>query len=230
MTSGNSLRRRGVLKTLGGIGAGIAAGGAGLLVASTGGARAVGSQDLGSASVTSDDGTVQYVAIYGDSVVEWDGFDAEATQFSIDIDARVDGVTSFKNLHSTGKVDLSNSSWGNHDESLSGPGTSGTIKTGIGLGTGGKHNPETDWHIVGTDPDGYGLPTNSISASALENTDGGTTKTFTITIRSTYRWYDSSGGQIFQKTFTSTVDVDVTNEPATATGSSGDGEDGATAA
>lgn len=62
-------------KALGGIAAAgtLAIGGVGL-VAQSGGARATGGGDYEEVTVTSDDGTVEYVAIYGASTVEWDGF------------------------------------------------------------------------------------------------------------------------------------------------------------
>lgn len=209
-------KRRTVLKGAAGALGVAAVSGAGVLLGSNR-ARASAATDYGDATVTSDDGTVEYVAIYGDSVVEWDGFETEATQFSIDIDARVVDVTSWVNLHETGKVAL-DSDWGDN-EALSGPGTSGTIESSIGLDGDGNHDPGIDWHVVGSDPDGYGLPGESIDPVNLEVDADGASEDFTVEIRSVYKWFDASGSFIFEKTFTSGVDVDVTNEETSASGS-----------
>lgn len=223
------MERRNYLKGVGGIVGAATIGGAALLFGSDG-ASATALQNFGSASASSDDGSVEYVAIFGDSVVEWDGFDEPAVSFSILTEARVPGQVGWTELNDTGEVALSQGdSWGNHDEKLSGEGTSGTIETGIGLGTGGNHDSTTDWHVVGSDPDGYGLPQNSIDPSNLKNDSDGTTETFTIEIRSTYDWYDANNNDLFTKSFTSSVNVDVINEPASATASDGSGDDGAVA-
>lgn len=223
------MQRRDVLKTAGGIAGVGAISGAGL-VAFSGGARATAAQDFGSATITSDDGTVEYVAVFGDSRVDWTGFEETATQFTIDIDGRVKGETDWVNLYGSGAVSLDNDDWGNYDEETSDPGTSGYIETGIGLDEDGNHDPTIDWHVVGSDPDGYGLPENSIDPAALEVDGDGDTNTFTVLIRSTYTWYDSGGNEVFSEEFTSTVDVTVENVPAEATASDGDGEDGAVGA
>lgn len=220
------MQRRNFLKAAGGLAALTAVGGAAL----TGGATATSNQSYGDVTISSDDGSVEYVAIYGDSVVTWDGFDTEATQFSIAIEAKLGSESTWTQLHDTGLVDLSNANWGNYDESLSGPGTSGTIESGIGLAEDGTHDPTIDWHVVGTDPDGYGLPQNNISASKLSVDSDGTTETYVVEIRSTYTWYDAGDAEIHSETFTSTVDVTVTNEATTASTSDGSGDDGATGA
>lgn len=222
------MERRDILKTAGGIGAVSATGGAALL-AMTGGAAATAEQNFGDATVTSDDGTVEYVAIYGDSRVDWEGFDTEASQFSILIEGRVAGETQWVELQDTGAVSLSND-WGNYDEDHSGPGTSGYIESGIGLDEDGTHDPAIDWHVVGSDPDGYGLPENSIDPSALTVENDGGTYTYTVQIKSTYTWYDSGGNEIFDEDFIGSVEVTVNNKEANAEASDGDGEDGATAA
>lgn len=238
MTENRKLDRRSVLKGLGGTAA-TAAVGATALVSMTGGASATGSFDYGDATVKSDDGTVEYVAIYGDSVVKWDGFDTPAKYFDIDIDLVVeqdwDGQTAAEaDLHETGRVDLDNDDWGNYDESLSGSGTSGDIKSGIGLDENGKHDSTIDWHVIGdgSHDDGYGLPPvdDRVDPSAVENGHDGETRGFTLTIKSTYTWYDANENSIFSETFPATVDLAVNNEPKSGSVSDGDGEDGATAA
>lgn len=214
------MERRNLLKAVGGIAATASAGGVGVL-AMSGGASATSSADYGDVTITSDDGTVEYVAIYGKSEVNWDGFDSTATQFSIDIDARAVGSgAGWIDLNETGAVSLDNDEWGNYDESLSGPGTSGSIKTGIGLDENGDYDSSIAWTVVGDGLNDYGLPKNSIDPSLLEADSDGETQSFTVEIRSTYTWYDSGGNVIFEKTFTSPINVEVNNEPSSASGSS----------
>jgi len=214
------MERRGILKAIGGVGTATVAGGAGIITF-TDSASATADTDYGNVTITSDDGTVEYVAIYGKSTVEWDGFDSTATQFSLDIDGQVAGSgAGWVNLYESGAISLDDDTWGNYDESLSGPGTSGTIKTGIGLDENGDFDPTIDWHVVGSDPDSYALPENSIDPSLLEADSDGDTANFTVDIRATYTWYDSGDNIIFEKPFISSVNVEVNNEPQTASSSS----------
>lgn len=240
MTKDSSgLTRRTAIKGLAGGLATASVAGLGLLA--TSGPAAAANFDVGDpVAITSDDGHVNYVAVYGDSEVHWDGFDTDAYAFDISIRAIVrdrgtdDNVTGWVNLHSTDVVDLSNGDWGNYDESLSGPGTSGTISSGIGLDDNGDHDADIDWHIVTPDgnPSGYGLPSNPIDASELKvggNGENDNMRAFDIVMESTYTWYDdvSEGAEIFNETFTNTIPVDVTNEGMEASATDGDGEDGA---
>lgn len=203
-----------------------------MLALFSGGATASGGFDLDDpVTITSDDGTVEYVAVFGDSVVTWTGFDTPAQFFDITITLEESGgAFGEQEIHSTGLVDLDNDDWGNYDESLSGSGTSGTIESGIGLDESGSHDPTIDWHIVGTDPDGYGLPENPVDASHLAVDEDGATTSYTLVMRSTYTWYDASETELFSETFASTIPVDVTNEEAGAGVSDGDGDDGAVGA
>lgn len=226
------MQRRTMLK-----GAGLATGGlfAGGIALTQFSARAVATQNYGNASVSSDDGSVEYVAIYGDSRIDWTGFDTPAQYFSIDIQGAVldsDGnqIHDWVDLYSTDLIDLDDENWGNYDDELSGSGTSGYIESGIGLDENGTHDPAVDWHVVGTDPDGYGLPQNSIPASALENDTEDSTEYYTVRLNSTYTWYDADENELFSEDWNSNVTVEVTNEPKDATAEDGDGEDGATAA
>lgn len=221
------VQRRTLLKGAGVAGAAGLVGG-GLFLGSSS-ATATAEQNYNEVSVSSDDGTVDYVAIYGDSVVTWDGFDTEAQTFKIVAEGRVKGETDWQTLNDTGTVNLDNDDWGGSGESLSGSGTSGEIRSDIGLDSNGQHDPTTDWHIVGSDPDGYGLPQNRLPASALEVDSDGGQYTFEVQVRNTYAWYDSGGNEIHTESWTSTIPVSVTNEPATTNASSGDGEDGAVA-
>lgn len=225
------MHRRTMLK-----GTGIAAGGlaAGGIVLTGFSARAAATTDFGSAYVESDDGSVQYVAVYGDSLVEWSGFDTPAQYFSIDIQGTVldtDGnqLHDWVHLNSTGLVDLDNENWGNYDEELSGSGTSGHIKSAIGLDEDGNHDPTIDWHVVGDDPDGYGLPENSIDPSVLQNETDGSSEYYTVRLNSEYTWYDADENELFAEDWNSNATVEVVNKPRNASVEDGDGEDGAVA-
>lgn len=226
------MERRNLMKTIGGI-TGIATVGAGALTLTSTEARATASVNYGDVSVTSDDGTVEYVAIFGDSIVTWDGFDEPAEYARIVNEARIPGQVGWTDLNDTGLFELT-SSWGGADEdvTLQNGGRQGTIETGVGLdGEDGDHDPTTDWHVVGSDPDGYGLPQNSIDPAALTVDEDGATENFTLELRATYYWYGSfdPNDQLFSESFTSTVDVTVSNEEATIGTQSDDGEDGAVA-
>lgn len=182
-------------------------------------AKETDSFEWGVVSITSDDGSVETIAIYGANEVEWDGFENPAQSFDLDIDARVKGSgNGWIDIHETGEVQLDSEDWGDN-EALSGPGTSGSIETAIGLHSSGNHDDTTDWHIVGEDPDEYGLPDNSIDPSLLEVDEDGSDGEFTIELRSAYTWYDGDGNAEFGEEFFSTVDVDVTNEARSASGS-----------
>jgi hypothetical protein len=226
------MKRRSVLKGLGGAATVGTIGGASFFALSGSAAATVSGGLIGSTAISSDDGSVDYVAVWGDAQIDWKGFDTPAQYFSIDIELEVvqdwDGQTrTTKQIHSTVLVDLDNDSWGNHDEDLSGSGTRGTIKSGIGRDSNGDHDPTIDWHIVGTDPDNYALPDDPVPASRLEVDQDGSERSFTLVMRSTYTWYDDSENQIFEKTFSSDVDVDVENIESQATASDGPEGDGA---
>ena len=216
------MERRNFMKTAGGIGVGALAGGLGLTTL-TGGATATSSADYGNVMLSSDDGTVEYVAIFGSSTVTWDGFESDAVEFRIVNEARIPGEVGWTQLNDTGKIDLSQSTWGGDDEDFSGVGTSGTIESAIGLQSNGNHDPSTDWHVVGSqstkDKDGYGLPQNRIDPSSFETDSDGETETFTIELRSTYTWYSAGDSVEFEKPFTSSLDVEVENEARSASGS-----------
>lgn len=230
------MERRNYLKAAGGIVGATTIGGAALF-ATTRGASATGGASYGDVTITSDDGSVEYVAIYGASTVTWDGFETEADAFDIDIDARVVGSgAGWVDLHETGKRDISvDGDWGGSGESMEvtgGPNgdeaTAGSLSSTIGVDSDGNHDPTTDWHIVGSDPDNYGLPSNSLDPALLEADSDGATKDFDVEVRSVYAWYDSGDNVIFEKEFTSTVNVTVENEETSASGSGTDtGVDGA---
>lgn len=209
------------MKAAGGIGAAGVVGGAGLFALS-GGASATANASYGDVTITSDDGSIEYISIYGASTVEWDGFDNEATAFEIVTEARIPGEVGWTQLNSSGPHDLSQSSWGGPGEEFSGVGTSGTIESDIGLKSNNTRDPNTDWHVVGSqsnkDVDGYGLPQNRIDPSNISNPSDGDDADYTIELRTTYTWY-ASGDVEFEETFTADVGATVENEPRSASAS-----------
>lgn len=203
--------------------------GAAALVGSTGAAAAA-TEDYGSVSLTSDDGTLAHISIYGDSSVEWTGFENPADSVGIRVEARCLGANvGWQDLHET-TADLSQESWGGAGESHTGVGTSGEISQDIGLASNNAHDPSTDWAIVQasgyTDP--YGLPTNPLPAAGFEVDGDGESESYTIEMRSHYTWYAGQSEE-FSKTFTATIPVTVNNRPKSSTATDGDGDSGVVA-
>lgn len=228
------MERRTLLKTAGGIAGTATVGGLGLFALSGGAAASAdGTFNYGSVDVTTDDGTVDHVSIYGDSIIEWSGFENDAESVDVTIKAKVDGEMDYQELYTT-SADLTQESWGGSGEDHSGVGTSGTISSNIGLDEDGNHDPATDWAIVQSDDhdDEYGIPSNenALDASHLEvDGDGDGPENFTISVKATYMWNDADGNEEFTESFTSTVNVNLTNEPRNASSEDGDGEDGVVA-
>lgn len=223
------MERRNLLKTLGGIGTAAAVGGLSLFATSS--ASATGGSDFGSASLSSDDGTVDHVAIFGDGRVEWDGFEEVAQSFEIITEIGGDRLNSRQQINKSGPHDLTASSWGGANETFSGAGMSGYIESDIGYGSSENKAESVYWIIVA--PNGnpseadhpasdYGLPSSAVPASNYEVDQDGKTNNYNIKVHNTYRWYDTtddSGNLIFEKTFTSNITLTVTNEPESATSS-----------
>lgn len=194
----------------------------------SGGASATASVDYEDVTITSDDGTVQHVSIYGGSEVNWNGFERPAQSFTVE--SHVEIFDSNNNslwsgvINESGPHDLNNESWGGEGETHTGVGTSGTITSDVGLRSNGNHNPDTDWAIVQAADyeDPYGLPTNPAPASYLEVDDDGSSGSFLVRLTTTYTWYANSDGtgKEFSEDFEADVPVDVTNEPKSATGDS----------
>ena len=225
----DTMQRRNFMKTVGGIGTASALGVGGMVFASN---PVSATSDLsGTVSLSSDTGEIDFVAIYGDGYVQWKGLDTRATQAKIQSRVTVSNqgneVVS-KRVNDTGTFSLDDDSWGGDDEELSGSGTRGFIKTAVGLHSNGNHDPSTDWAIIQasdyTDP--YGLPADPVDAAYLSvGTDGGS-KTYKITVTTTYRLYDASGNQLQTASASSSFNVEVSNIAAqTSTGSVG-GSDG----
>lgn len=219
------MERRTLIKTVGGIGAATTLGVP--LLLSERGVAATATQNFGSASVTSDDGTVDHLAIFGDTRVEWRGFEQEARSFEIDIAVGGDRLDSPVHLQTSGPHNLTADSWGGSGERFSGPGTSGWIESDVGYEN-QRRAPDKYWIIVAPDGDpsradhpasDYGLPSNAVPASTYEVDRDGASKSFTLTLRSTYRWFsgeDGGGDLVFEKTFAAHISLAVDNIQATA--------------
>lgn len=229
MTKDSSgLTRRTALKGLAG---GVAtAGVAGLGLLATSGPAAAAMQDYGSATVTSDDGTLDHVSIYGDSTVSWTGFENPADSVTIRIEARCLGANvGWQDLYET-SVDLTAESWGGSGEGHTGVGTSGELTQDIGLDANGNHDESTDWAIVQADgyTDPYGLPTNPLPAAGFEVGGDGASDSYTIEMRSHYTWHAGESEE-FSEVFPADVGVTVNNRPRSSGATDGDGDSGATA-
>lgn len=189
---------------------------------------------IGTVKLSSDDGTIDHVSMYGDSEMTWKGLDTVATQVQIDTRVKVfdnnDNKVADKQIHSTGAVALSQGSdWGNHDDELSGEGTRGYVKTGVGLDRGGSHDPSIDWAIIQASDysDEYGLPTDPVAASHLSVSTDGDQQRFVVVIESTYTLFDSGGNELLSGKGASHINVDVTNIEESTTTGDGPENDGA---
>lgn len=196
------------------------------------GPAAAAMQEYGSATVTSDDGTINHVSIYGDSTVSWEGFENAADSVTIEVQARcLDADAGWRTLYTT-TADLTDDSWGGSGESHTGVGTSGELSQDIGLDEDGEHDAESDWAIVQADgyEDAYGIPSNesALSASGFEVDGDGDSATYAVEMRSHYTWHDGESEE-FTETFPATVEVDLTNRPKDSESTDGDGESGAVA-
>lgn len=231
------MERRSVLKGAAGVAGILGAGGVALQM--TGSARATGGGSYGSVSATTDDGEINYIAIYGQSKVTWDGFDTPATHFGIVNEARIENpngstVTNYQQINTTGKVALSQgSSWGGDGESLSGEGTSGTVESDVGYDNNGDKDSTQYWEVVAPNGDAsdtneglnsYALPANPIQASQFPQVSDGSSQDYVLRLKATYTWYnensDGSYDTVFSETFESTVDVTVKNQEEQASGTS----------
>lgn len=219
------MERRDVLKGAAGAGGALTIGGIGLLfmpprVAATGG--------YGTAEADTDDGQVNYVAIYGQSRVDWSGFDEEATQFRIQVAAHVEDsddevVAGPQQIHDTGPISLENDDWGGAGEDHSGPGTSGYIESDIGYNDDGELDGDLFWDVLAPNGDPtqghneYELPEDPLPSEEVPRVEeDDSSETFTVVIESTYTWYDSGGNHVFDESWEGTVDLTVTNKEAKA--------------
>lgn len=231
------LNRRNVLKAIGGTGVAAAVGGGALLTLGAGSATAVGTQSLNAGTASTDDGELTKLDIWGDSRVEWQGFDTEAVEFQVLTEVEVvqdwDGQTAIPatQINDTGKRTL-NGDWGGSGEGESGPGTSGWIESGVGLDSNGNHDESNDWAILQASDydDEYGLPANPVDPSPeMDVSESNSPRNFTVNLLGTYIWFASDGSEIFRKTFTTPITVTVENLESSATALDGSGNDGASA-
>jgi hypothetical protein len=145
---------------------------------------------------------VNYVVIFGDSRVEWDGFDQETNAFGLTIELTADQLPSRVTLYPEQTFDLTASSWGGSSERFSGSGTSGYIESDTGYDSSGR-NPEI-YCIVAAEggnksnadhpASDYGLSQNVADAANFEVDDDGSSESFNLKVRSTYAWYANSDG------------------------------------
>lgn len=226
------------------IGAGSIVGGtaAAAAFAGTGAAAHSEASYVGSVNLESDTGEIDYVAMYGDSTMEWKGLDTPAQYVEIVTSASVydsddNPISGAQDIHlnSTGLVDLSQGSdWGNHDEELSGPGTRGYVKTGVGLDDSGNPDPSIEWVIVGEKPNGvegsdYGLPANSIDSSVFTVSEDGSQKTYYVVVETKYILYDENENQLITAESAQNINVTVGNiaeQTQTGDGPENDGASG----
>lgn len=219
MTQGSNLRRRGVLKTLGGIGTAIGIGGVGLVYASQGAEAAAGTSISDPSAITSDDGEIRVVATKSTGRLRWDGFDTPAAQARILVDVvlkRSGSTLNSYRIHDTGAFSLD----------ADGDGTGGPWGgDGDGIGLSGDHEAgqsgyiasDSDWGILQQDRahiydpeseetlsdgalvdagNGYPLPENPAPTDPLTaDSDGGTQKT-KVVLKATYILYDSNGNEL----------------------------------
>lgn len=225
------MQRRDFVKTVGGIGTASALGLGALTLASS---PVSATSDLnGSVSLSSDTGEIEHVSIYGDGYMQWKGLDTPVTDAQIltNVTVENDGneVVS-KQVNDTGRFSLDDDSWGSDDEELSGSGTRGYIKTGVGLHSNGNHDPSIDWAIIQADDydDPYGLPTDPVDASHLKVGADGGSKTFAVTVTTTYRLFDADGDTRETASASSSFDVEVNNIASQTSTGSAPGDDGAT--
>lgn len=242
------MERRTFIKTAGSIAAATAAGG-GALLAFSGGAAAASELDISGASVATDDGDVTEVIVTLAHEATWDGFDipVEAVEYRdeivvTDADGNEvgstvlrDGLSSPVLLENFSSDGSGSDGWGGADEYTSGPGTAGSVNAGI------------QWTILHDTPSDATYPpagdgsVGAIGEYGLDNPTDGSTVTYTVEYRKTVQFYtaDSAGeyttddgttvrllgdddGTIAASDSSGTFTLDVTNEPATKTGS-GDG-------
>jgi len=223
--------RRNVIKA----GAGVAAvGGLGLgttLLSDSASATAGGSIDDPGA-VTSDDGTVTYVAVQTTGRLNWDGFDRAAKKARVITRVRYKRDGSFidtHQIHDTGKFDLTQESWGGSGEEISLVGDHSD-------GQKGYIASDVDWGIAQANRGhvyngGYGLPSDPAPVEPLAaDTDGSSTQT-RVVLKSEYRLYDANGQELTgtngypnRPTFSEDFTVTVDNEAATTSGGGSDAE------
>lgn len=236
------MNRREILKTAGGIGATAAVGGAGLLASSSGALAASGELDINGTSLANDDGDVTRIGVALTHEVTWDGFDipVEAVAYQ-DYIQKVDGSGSVVVSHNiydntenpvlleNWSGDGDSNGWGGADEYTAGPGTDSSV------------NADIDWTVISETPSEDGGTESPALASDfnVDNETDDSTKTLRLRYVKRVVFYtttDTGGDPVSSRDGTTvypmglddgTIDqvenrerfnVDVTNEPATASG------------
>lgn len=228
------MERRDLLKTAGGIGVGTAVGGLGLF-AMTGSAAAGDTNLVGfdADAVTTDDGSVQYIAFGGRLRFEWDGLDNDATHGYYNVETRIwlgDGWSSWRS-HGTDSGELG-ADWGGGNDYTDDTGTDGMFRFNYG-----DENGDTDYAIAGTGDDvidhsdNPGVE-NPYDTSHFEADEDGSTKETTVQYRMTCAVYDgdpnNGGNRLIADHDVADVVYTVSNREATGeTGGEVYGETGA---
>lgn len=226
--SGMNRRAALTLGTTLAVGTGVTAYG---LLAATTVARAEGSMNLpNSVQAYTDSGKLKHVAIWGRSEVVWRGFEVEAAFVTIDVNLHITDIEDdtpvySSTIHSAGPLDLNRKNWGDDLDQLSGRGKRGRIQWTWGLDDELERDPSTDWHVIGTDPNGHGAPSNPAPANVVYVPEDHDIKRYRVAIEFVYRWYDADpdkdGDEIYAEAFRDAFRLDVHNVIAHAEGGSG---------
>lgn len=236
-----TMQRRDVLKTAGGIGVGTAIGGLGV-IAFTGNATAADAnlEGIDPGAVTTDDGDITYVSYGGRLRFEWDGLDSEATHGEYQVYTRVqrnDGSwTSWADQGSAygrlgdgsgGSYDEGETGgWGGDNDSNSGPGTEGFFQFKFG-----EPYDQKDYAIAYDDPgdldadddgedDAHEVADPYTTDRFAAEEDGGQNRT-KVDVRKVCRVYDgepgNGGTELIEDEDAARFEVVVNNREATAT-------------
>jgi len=235
MVDTDTINRRNVLKGIGAVGAVGALGGVGTLLMSNSASATAGGSIDNPDPVTSDDGTVTYVAVHTTGRLTWDGFDRPARQARLISRVkykRGGNVFATYTIHDTGKIDLTTESWGGSGEEIS---LTGDHKAGQS----GYIASDVDWGIAQANRenvynDGYGLPSSPAPTDPLAAEGDGETQETRVMLESEYRLYAGNGAELTgtsgypdRPTFSEDFVVSVTNQSA-STGSGGADAEGDT--
>lgn len=237
------MQRRDLLKTIGGIGATATVGGLGL-TAMSGSAAAQSQLAISDPSaVTTDDGSIEWVAVTAYLRTEWDGFDEAVhyARYTDKVTIRPNSENNTYTINQTLSDDLGSgksqggSGWGGDSGPFGGEYYSGA-------GTEGFIHVDIDWGICQENRSnvynsGYGLPSNPAPVDNLEADTDGATKQSTVRLIKEVRLYDANQNPLTGPNSpygiddpTASVDltVSVTNQGATAsdTNSGGSSEIG----
>lgn len=145
--------------------------------------------------IDTDDGMIDYVAIWGDVRLEWSGFEKVITHFRINWDLTIvedDDPLYHKSLHSSPIVDLSRDNFAGPRTLFSGPGKRGYIERAFGLDKDGNRDPSKDWHIIARKGFESHDIFNTAPAKYVRVDEEGKTRTFLVTLVSTFGLYSGN--------------------------------------